>query len=589
MNIVQGKALPISLIGVGLIILVISYMMMPSDIDPTPGVVQDAGTSGETESTDPTGVVSTEPEVTTPVVVAGPRMRFAGQVFDVSTGSPVPGATVAFRDISGSRPLGHSRARAGGEFAVDLPVCDRAWITVRCAGYATARWHWGPDLLSDAESSTDAHPEELFLAISPESVVWVSMIAPDLGLPENPTVEIRMLQARTPRELGSSVKIPPQSLDEPALRLGGLLAGRHLISLRSGTRVLARREMEIGEGEEREVVFQLGPSIQVLGEVLRNGIPVEGGTVQTWCRETQASASLPVDSRGLFETRLPGPGFWRFIWTSREANGDGTTVEMELTEDTNLVIELKTGTLDGLVIGPDGSPLSGMQGSLFGPRPFSFITDETGRFYIDGIPYGKYRWVFLGQPEGVFAPRAHFDVSGATSEVFQFSGASRLLVQVSKAADEYARPDAASAPVYRIAQDGALSPLKRTENADEFWWPREGGLGVVYQRGWTPYFFTTGPVDHPVPVEALLQPAGEVTVSLVSLDGELLTNHPFTIEPLSAPDLPAAWSQRATGPRGSCRVTLAPGEYEIRSQLDGGPASATIFIQPQQSTRLRLP
>ncbi|HIG04759.1 MAG TPA: hypothetical protein EYQ08_03380 [Planctomycetes bacterium] len=164
-----------------------------------------------------------------------------------------------------------------------------------------------------------------------------------------------------------------------------------------------------------------------------------------------------------------------------------------------------------------------------------------------------------------------------------------MLIQVSKAEDEYARPEAATAPAYRIDDDGSLSPLKRTENTDEFWWPRQGGLGVVYQRGWTPYFFTTGPVDHPIPIEALLQPGGEVTVTLVGLDGEVLANHPFTIEPLSAPDLPSAWTHRATGPRGSCRVTLAPGEYEISTHLDSGPATATIFIQPQQSTRLRLP
>ena len=589
MKMVQGKVLPLSLIGVGLIILVLSIFFFPSD--PGPEVVKPDGDGHAAVQND--GETSTplppNSDVGPPLVIDGPRMRFAGQVIDVSTGLAVPGATVAFRDLSGSRPLGHSRTRAGGEFAVDIPECNAALITVRGLGFATGRWQWGPEMLPDAESSTDAHPEDLFLAISPESVIWVSVEAPDLELPDRPLIDIRMLQARTPRELGSAVKLSPQPLVDSNLRIGGLLAGRHLISLRSGSRVLARREVEIGEGEEREVIFNLGPAIQVYGEVLRNGIPVEGGTVQTWCRETQADSSIPVAHDGRFETILPGPGNWRFIWASGEGNGEGTTVEMELVEDSEIVIELKTGSLEGLVVGPQGNPLSEMQGSLFGPRPFSFTTDPSGRFTIDEIPFGRYRWVFLHQPEGVFAPRAQFDVSGATSEQFQFHGASRLLIQVSKAEDEYARPEAATAPAYRIDDDGSLSPLKRTENTDEFWWPRQGGLGVVYQRGWTPYFFTTGPVDHPIPVEALLQPGGEVTVTLVGLDGEVLANHPFTIEPLSAPDLPSAWTHRETGPRGSCRVTLAPGEYEIRSHLDGGPATATIFIQPQQSTRLRLP
>ena len=589
MKMVQGKVLPLSLIGVGLIILVLSIFFFPED--PGPEVLKPDGDGHAAVEND--GEISTplppNSDVGPPLVIDGPRMRFAGQVIDVSTGLAVPGATVAFRDLSGSRPLGHSRTRAGGEFAVDIPECNAALITVRGLGFATGRWHWSPQMLPDAESSTDAHPEDLFLAISPESVIWVSVEAPDLELPDRPLIDIRMLQARTPRELGSAVKLSPQPLVDSNLRIGGLLAGRHLISLRSGSRVLARREVEIGEGEEREVIFNLGPAIQVYGEVLRNGIPVEGGTVQTWCRETQADSSIPVAHDGRFETILPGPGNWRFIWASGEGNGEGTTVEMELVEDSEIVIELKTGSLEGLVVGPQGNPLSEMQGSLFGPRPFSFTTDQSGRFTIDEIPFGRYRWVFLHQPEGVFAPRAQFDVSGATSEQFQFHGASRLLIQVSKAEDEYARPEAATAPVYRIDEAGLLSPLKRTENADEFWWPRQGGLGVVYQRGWTPFFFTTGPVDHPIPVEALLQPGGEVTVTLVGLDGEVLADHPFTIEPLSAPDLPSAWTHRATGPRGSCRVTLAPGEYEIRSHLDSGPATATIFIQPQQSTRLRLP
>ena len=588
MNMVLGRVIPLTLIGVGMIILAVSFYFMSGDPAPPPDGASSSVTSGIGDTED-VGVTGPGPELPPPVVADLPRMRFAGQVIDVSTGIPVPGATVAFRNLSGSTPLGHARTRAGGEFAVDIPECTRALITVRSSGYATGRWQWGPDMLPDAESSTDAHAEDLFLAISPESVLWVSVEAPDLDLQDAPLVEVRILQSRTARELGAAVKLTPQRLVDSELRIGGLLAGRHLVSLRAGSRVLARREVEVGEGEEREVLFQLGPAIQIFGEVLRNGIPVEGGTVQTWCRQTQASSSIPVAVDGRFETRLPGPGSWRFIWTSPLANGEGTSLEMELSADAEIVIELRTGSLEGRVVGPGGEPMVGMQGSLFGPRPFSFTTDETGRFSIEEIPYGLYRWVFLHQPEGVFAPRAQFEVSGATSEQFQFHGASRLLIQVSKAADEYSRPEDASAPVYRIAEDGSLSPLKRTENSDEFWWPRQGGLGVVYQRGWTPFFFTTGPVDHPVPVEALLQPGGEVTVTLVGLDGEVLADHPFTIEPLSAPDLPTAWTHRATGPRGSCRVTLAPGEYEISTHLDSGPATATIFIAPQQSTRLRLP
>lgn len=590
MNIVDQRMFPVTLIATGILIFFLGWLFFPPENIPTPVDTSDG--ANDTDSiNDQQGTLDTNsPDVTLPPVIAElPRMRFAGQVIDVSTGLPVIGATVAFRDSSGLRPLGHSRTRTGGFFAVDIPVTERAVLIVRAPGYAPGRWQWGYEILPDSEASTNAHPEDLLLAISPESAMWISIDSRKTEMPQRPFVEVRMLQARTPRELGASVESPPQALVDGEIRIGGLLAGRHLVSIRDGSRVLARREVEIGEGEERDVIFRLGPSIQIYGLVLRNNIPVDGGTIQTWCRETQASSSIPVARDGRFETLLPGPGQWRFIWTSAANNGEGTIYQQDLFEDAELVIELLTGSLDGQVVGPGGEALVGLQGSLFGPRPFSFTTDDQGRFVIEDIPHGRYRWVFLQQPEGVFAPSSQFEVTGQTIEKFQFQGACRLIVEVQKTTDEYSDPVVATVPVYRIDQNGALSPLKRTENSKEFWWPRQGGLGVVYQRGWTPYFFSTGPVDHPVPVEALLQPAGEVTVTLVGLDGDVLANHPFTIEPLAAPQIPAAWSQRATGPRGSCRVTLAPGEYKISTVLDSGPASSTILIFPQQSTRLRLP
>lgn len=589
MNIAERSLLPLTLIGIGIFIFLVGWYFFAD------GVVPSGGEVTITTVTDPIDDVNTitdsgdTQQRPQRVFDNTPRMRFAGQVIDVSTGLPVLGATVAFRDASGSKPLGHFRTRTGGLFALDVPETERAVIFVRAPGYAPGRWKWGHEILPDSDPSTNAHPEDLLLAISPESVLWISIDSSATEAPERPFVEVRMLQARTPRELGAPVETPPQPLIEGEIRVGGLLAGRHLVSIRSGSKVLARREVEVGEGEERDVIFRLGPSIQIHGLVLRNDIPVDGGTIQTWCRETQASSAVPVARDGHFETLLPGPGRWRFIWTSAAKRGEGTSYELELDEDAQLIIEFRTASLDGRVIGPAGESLVGLQGSLFGPRPFSFTTDEQGRFFIDDIPHGQYRWVFLQLPEGVFAPSSQFEVNGPTIEQFQFHGACRLLVRVQKALDEYSTPEVATVPVYRIDENGALSPLKRTESVGEFWWPRQGGLGVVYQRGWTPYFFSTGPVDFPVPIDALLQPAGEVTVTLVGLDGEVLANHPFTIETLAAPQIPAAWSKRATGPRGSCRVTLAPGEYQIHAVLDSGPASATVMIFPQRSTRLRLP
>ena len=588
---IDKRILAIVLILVGGLALVVGRFFLgdanPVSQDPGFGVTEDSQKNPQNPNSDPG--FSGEQQRETPQVPKGPTTRFAGQVIDVTTGLPVAEATVAFRNFKGSIPLGHSRTRSGGYFSVEVPEVNQASVTVRAEGFAPSRWKWGEDSLNQGAATSNTPADELLLAIAPESVLWVSIESPEMDFSNDVLVESRVVEPRTPTEMGAAVPVPPVILEGPTQRLGGLIAGRHMVSIRSGSRVLARREIEIGEGEERELVFRLGPSIQVNGLVLRNETPVTGGTIQTWCRETQASATIPVSDLGQFEARLPGPGLWRFIWTSPSGNGEGTTLEQELFSDSEVVLTLNTGRIEGRVIGPIGEAVVGLQGSLFGPRPFSFVTDEEGRFTVEEVPYGTYKWVFLQLPERVFAQNRSFEITGDQYEEFQFDGATELMITVYAARDEYSEPTLTNVPVYLLAENGEMSPLKRTQQPETFLWPRNGGVGVVYQRGWTPYFFSTGPSDYPVPVKATLQPAGEVTVTLVGLDGEVLANHPFTIVPLSAPEIPDAWASRTTGPRGSSRVTLSPGQYEIRADLDGGPASATLFIEPKESTRLRLP
>lgn len=588
---IDKRVLAIVLILVGGLALVVGRFFL-GDANPileNPGFENPEIPGNNDENLDPeVGSSTTQQDVRTQTP-QGPTTRFAGQVIDVTTGLPVAEATVAFRNIIGSIPLGHSRTRSGGYFSVKVPEVTQASVTVRAEGFAPSRWKWGEDDLPQGAATSNTPSGELLLAIAPESVLWVSVESPELDFAGDILVESRVIEPRTPSEMGAAVPVPPVILEGPNQRLGGLIAGRHMVSVRSGSRILARREIEIGEGEERDLVFRLGPSIQITGLVLRNESPVTGGTIQTWCRETQASATIPVSESGEFEARLPSPGLWRFIWTSPNGNGEGTTLEQQLFADSEVVLTLNTGRIEGRVIGPIGESVINLQGSLFGPRPFSFITDEEGRFVIEDVPYGTYKWVFLQLPDRVFAQNRSFEVSGDQYEEFQFDGATELMITVYAARDEYSEPDLTNVPVYLLAENGEMSPLKRTQQPETFLWPRGGGVGVVYQRGWTPYFFSTGPSDFPLPIKATLQPAGEVTVTLVSLDGEVLENHPFSIIPLSAPDIPAAWANRTTGPRGSSRVTLSPGQYEVRADLDSGPTSATLFIEPKESTRLRLP
>ncbi|MGB1070171.1 MAG: carboxypeptidase-like regulatory domain-containing protein, partial [Planctomycetota bacterium] len=363
---IDKRVLAIVLILVGGLALVVGRFFLgdtqPISENPEFGNPNNPQVSGE--ETDPELGSTNDPQGNNPQIPAGPKTRFAGQVIDITTGLPVAEATVAFRNFKGSIPLGHSRTRSGGYFSVEVPEVTQAAVTVRAEGFAPSRWKWEEADLNQGAATSNTPAGELLLAIAPESVLWISVESPELEFTGDILVESRVVEPRTPVEMGAAVPVPPVILDGPTQRLGGLIAGRHMISIRSGSKVLARREIEIGEGEERDLVFWLGPSIQISGSVLRNGQPVEGGTVQTWCRETQASATIPVSEFGQFEARLPSPGSWRFIWTSPTGNGEGTTLEQELFSDSEVVLTLNTGRIEGRVMGPIGESVVGLQGSL---------------------------------------------------------------------------------------------------------------------------------------------------------------------------------------------------------------------------------
>ena len=308
---IDKRVLAIVLILVGGLALVVGRFFLGdnSSISKNPDLGNPKNPSIAGEETDPELGSNDDPQGNNPQVPTGPRTRFAGQVIDITTGLPVAEATVAFRNFKGSIPLGHSRTRSGGYFSVEVPEVTQAAVTVRAEGFAPSRWKWEEADLNQGAATSNTPAGELLLAIAPESVLWISVESPELDFADDILVESRVVEPRTPVEMGASVPVPPVILEGPTQRLGGLIAGRHMVSIRSGSKVLARREIEIGEGEERDLVFRLGPSIQVSGSVLRNGQPVTGGTVQTWCRETQASATIPVSEFGSLKPGFPALGY----------------------------------------------------------------------------------------------------------------------------------------------------------------------------------------------------------------------------------------------------------------------------------------
>ena len=109
MNIVDQRMLPVTLITVGIFIFMLGWIFIPNDqSNPSVNTLEPIGNNdSETQQQENLGSNIAE-EISPPVVEELPRMRFAGQVIDVSTGLPVLGATVAFRDSSGSKQTGAS-------------------------------------------------------------------------------------------------------------------------------------------------------------------------------------------------------------------------------------------------------------------------------------------------------------------------------------------------------------------------------------------------------------------------------------------------------------------------------------------------
>lgn len=549
----------------------------PAGVAPEPGVgTEPAEVAGEgaTGSPRPTGSE----------IAAG------GRVIDHRTGRGVPGAAVT---VAGSRDprvptLGHARTDSAGVFICRVEERDLYEISVRADGYAPVRFSIADGL---TPAGVPFEIGDLELEIAPESVIRVLPDLPGLPPEESVVVELQLRQSRTPAELGEPLVVrQSERLFEGGGRIGSLAMGQYLLSFRTSSQRLGTREVELGMGEERVVEFSIGPPVPIRGTVTRNGRPVAGGKLVIWGRDQASHTAAVVDERGGYRVSLPAAGSYAFAFTpSRHSQGDGAGGSRELAIEGPGIVDLdyRTVRLTGRVTGAEGEPLAGLAGTLFGPQALSFVTDATGEFAFDDVPLGVYRWLFAAPPAGCFGPAEEFAVEGDTEAHYAFAAAVPLEIQLVGEPTDIGEVGAPQ--VGLLGAGGEVAPLRPTGEPARWWWPAEGGLGVVQKRGSAPWFFELPPSERPPRQLVDLSPGGELTVTLFGEDGRSLDGHGFRIEPIDAPDLPVEWRERRTGPRGSAVLALPPGRYRVSAELAGSEASREIRIVEHASTEARLP
>lgn len=519
-------------------------------------------------------------------------MVVSGRVIDVNTGFSLPSVTVSLSDPDSGRrtPIEYVRTREEGTFLVEIPEHSRLRLTARAIGYASATWIWSDGYQLDPDAHIVGGSNDLLLSLAPESALWVLADVPDLMADESLLADCRCLQTRTRHELGDFLNTTPRKLENSECRFGSLSAGRYLVTLRTHSRVLGRREIELGEGEEVEVSFDIGPPIEVTGIARENGIQVVGGMLSIWSQDDQSSSTSLIGDDGFFMARLSQPGRYTFTYSPGDGTGAGSSVVIFIEGNESLDLDFRSGRISGRVLGALGGPIGGMSGSIFGPRSYNFVTDEEGRFEINDVAFGSYRWVFLNTPAATFAPTRTLAVDGDVVAEYRFESAGLIEVRATRDDGGLPSSDVGRPQVYLLEPYGSLSLLKRSDRDRYYFWPSSGGLGVVYKRGWVPYFFQTGPTSSPPRIDAILTPAGEVTVTVVGPDGNLLGGQEFVIEPLEGQNYPPEWLRRRTGPRGTSRVTLDAGNYEVQTVLPGGESVRRSFtVVLHQSTEARLP
>lgn len=370
-------------------------------------------------------------------------------------------------------------------------------------------------------------------------------------------------------------------------RYDGLCAGGYRLFHYEGADQLGDQTITLADGEHRAVEIALAAPIPITGVVLENGVPVAGGNLTVRRGGTSVRATLTPD--GAFSLAAPGPGTYHFTYrTDSSYWSEEWFAHDEIREirgPAYVEIRFATATVRGVVLDCDGTPLAGAAGALLGKSEVPFTTDGRGRFTIEGVPVGEYRWTFEEPPEGCTYDYGRFRAEGNTEATYRFLPASEIEVIVTVKGG--GTPEKYSVSCLR--EQGRYYPNEGS-GPNRYVWPAEPSWGMVTARGYAPAaFFVEDPARTPR-VEVVLEPGGELRVRILDSDGAPVDGqHPFRVDPLGEASLHELAREYWTW-RGARRVQLAPGAYRVSTTLPNGePAAKDVSIAIGTTTEVELP
>ncbi|MFQ5653429.1 MAG: hypothetical protein ACE5GW_01700 [Planctomycetota bacterium] len=564
----------------------------------------DQPTSPDEDLTGEGGIEGTEP------ALEGTPVR--GRIVDFLSGEGIDEAVIQITAEGAARPWRRTVTRPGegGRFSLLAPAGSPLHVIATADRHARGEWRQEID---PPTNGPEGRPREIDLGsfpLAPESVIRV--LIDDSALPPGESnhrlitldsrgtlrdpmaadliaVECRCLETLAPEALGDAgaSRRAGESIDG-AVTFSGLAAGRYHLGFRRGGWRLGEMEVEIATAEEKTVEFRVEPPLHLTGSVLENGTPKGPGSLMVWGEGSRGRAEIAAD--GSFLIDLPAPGNYSFTLLAADHGPGqmGITLMRWIGAPGDVVLEFETARLSVEVVGPDGAGFGGLTGMLLGPQSYPFATDPEGRFEIEGVVHGRYRWIFHRSVPGAFSPGGELEIDGDAEVVYRFLATVELEVRVlwGEEREEREKPPWA----YHLGEHGVLTGLKRGSEEGRWLWPRQAGIGVVLARGWAPAFFEVTRPSSPSPVEVALMPGGELEVTIRGDGNRSLPGHAFHVEAVEAPALPAEWGRRRTGSRGSLRLSLAPGTYRVRTTLPGaGESVADVVIEANKVATLRIP
>jgi hypothetical protein len=221
------------------------------------------------------------------------------------------------------------------------------------------------------------------------------------------------------------------SLNEGRGEIHGAPDGVHTLRLSREGATVAEREIEISRDQPAAVITIQLQEIAVRGDVVRQGRPVRGGSVQFVGRAASggvpivveqrigstpvqtrtfgavpATALVPVDTNGTFTTTELAPGEYRVSYSGELGESPEQVVFIPEAATYDLHLQLAATALSGTIVDEQGKVPEWVRVEVRGPSGvISTDAGSDGRFHIDSPPAGH------------VAVRAYNDSAEASREV----------------------------------------------------------------------------------------------------------------------------------------------------------------------------